>query len=423
MQGSRSLLRHLRQHSHSDNYGNRSNQGLRPRGRSAKTLGFRGYGGLLKRCGQPLAFRFPQQAVATTGVFFAAVSHCRLRRSPAGTQQWQAPTHAPNSLPAPLTHILTSQFVNDYPNWPGTDGNTIPQHHAAGAVSLGGLTPLRRTTATSTHAPHAYPQLTPYRNRSRCAPTSGAPFTCAPPNLPADGPAHAGGVHSARGTDRSGFRAPPTHRPPPRPQLELLQQLNHSGQPEAVVAAFESGAVTVTDGAMGEYVRALVRLDCLDGGRVLAALRRGAEASYCWRRRRRRRRRGGAGGSGSGGGSAAATWLSVVRGRAVRRRRWWRGRQQRRRRACRSGHGGNYGSDASARARPPGHGRGGGGCGTKKQLGDNGDLRAIGATALKTISRAADAVNAASRRCAPLAQRRSCTSRITRVARVHVRNI
>lgn len=38
-----------------------------------------------------------------------------------------------------------------------------------------------------------------------------------------------------------------------------------------------------TEEAMGEYVKALVRLDALDGSRLAATLQRGAEASFAAR--------------------------------------------------------------------------------------------------------------------------------------------
>lgn len=53
--------------------------------------------------------------------------------------------------------------------------------------------------------------------------------------------------------------ARPCH--PPWAQAEYLRQLNASGHPEAVVQAFEGGRVAATEEAMGEYVKALVRLD------------------------------------------------------------------------------------------------------------------------------------------------------------------
>jgi hypothetical protein len=73
----------------------------------------------------------------------------------------------------------------------------------------------------------------------------------------------------------------PTPPPPPPPpplnqQAEYLRQLNASGQPEAVVRAFESGRLAASEEAVGEYVKALVRLDRLDNTRLLSTLQRGA---------------------------------------------------------------------------------------------------------------------------------------------------
>jgi hypothetical protein len=47
--------------------------------------------------------------------------------------------------------------------------------------------------------------------------------------------------------------------------------------------AYESGVVANTEEAMGEYVKALVRLDALDGSRLAATLQRGAESSFAAR--------------------------------------------------------------------------------------------------------------------------------------------
>ncbi|KAI8474590.1 MAG: peptidase family M41-domain-containing protein [Monoraphidium minutum] len=96
------------------------------------------------------------------------------------------------------------------------------------------------------------------------------------------------------------FRGDDVPRDPMR-QLDYLQQLNRANQPEAVVAAFESGAVACTDGAMGEYVKALVRLDRLDGSRLAATLARGAEASYA-----------AAAGRGAAGGGGGAPWYAAL---------------------------------------------------------------------------------------------------------------
>lgn len=47
--------------------------------------------------------------------------------------------------------------------------------------------------------------------------------------------------------------------------------------------AFESGAVPCSEGAVSEYVRALVKLDALDGSRLLSTLTRGADAGFAAR--------------------------------------------------------------------------------------------------------------------------------------------
>ena len=48
--------------------------------------------------------------------------------------------------------------------------------------------------------------------------------------------------------------------------------LNRVGQAEAVVAQFESGRVAFSEAALGEYVKALAKLDRLDNGRVLSLM-------------------------------------------------------------------------------------------------------------------------------------------------------
>jgi len=66
-------------------------------------------------------------------------------------------------------------------------------------------------------------------------------------------------------------------------QVDYLRRLNRSGRSETVVQAFESGSVANTEEAMGEYLKALVRLDALDGSRLAATLQRGAEATFAGR--------------------------------------------------------------------------------------------------------------------------------------------
>lgn len=69
----------------------------------------------------------------------------------------------------------------------------------------------------------------------------------------------------------------------PHKQVDYLRRLNRSGRSETVVQAFESGSVANTEEAMGEYLKALVRLDALDGSRLAATLQRGAEATFAGR--------------------------------------------------------------------------------------------------------------------------------------------
>lgn len=85
--------------------------------------------------------------------------------------------------------------------------------------------------------------------------------------------------------------APPLLRCCPSPatapvlqaQADMLRRLNRSGRHEQVVQAFESGAVHNTGETFGEYVKALVKLDSLDSGRLFSTLQRGAEASFAAR--------------------------------------------------------------------------------------------------------------------------------------------
>ncbi|KAF6262260.1 membrane AAA-metalloprotease [Scenedesmus sp. NREL 46B-D3] len=63
----------------------------------------------------------------------------------------------------------------------------------------------------------------------------------------------------------------------------MLRRLNRTGRHETVVQAFETGAVQNTGETFGEYVKALVKLDSLDSGRLYTTLQRGAEASFAAR--------------------------------------------------------------------------------------------------------------------------------------------
>ncbi len=53
-------------------------------------------------------------------------------------------------------------------------------------------------------------------------------------------------------------------------QADFLRNLNLQGQAEAVVSHFESGRVAFSQEALGEYIKALARLDRLDNSRVLS---------------------------------------------------------------------------------------------------------------------------------------------------------
>lgn len=66
-------------------------------------------------------------------------------------------------------------------------------------------------------------------------------------------------------------------------QARQLRELNRRGDPEGVIRAFESGSVVSTEETLGEYVKALVRVDRLDSSALLQTLERGASgarASY-----------------------------------------------------------------------------------------------------------------------------------------------
>mmetsp|Transcript_12806 Transcript_12806/g.38653 ORF Transcript_12806/g.38653 Transcript_12806/m.38653 type:complete len:698 (-) Transcript_12806:2204-4297(-) len=57
-----------------------------------------------------------------------------------------------------------------------------------------------------------------------------------------------------------------------------LRALNKQNNPEAVIAAYESGSVASSEEALGEYVKALVRVNRLDSGALMQTLQRGAAA-------------------------------------------------------------------------------------------------------------------------------------------------
>lgn len=47
-------------------------------------------------------------------------------------------------------------------------------------------------------------------------------------------------------------------------QANYLRQLNQKGDPEAVIRQFEGGRINSTEATLGEYVKALVKVDRLD---------------------------------------------------------------------------------------------------------------------------------------------------------------
>lgn len=65
----------------------------------------------------------------------------------------------------------------------------------------------------------------------------------------------------------------------PMRQADWMRQLNRSGQAEAVVATYETGRIAHTEETLGEYIKALVKLERLDNTRLLSTLQRGVEAN------------------------------------------------------------------------------------------------------------------------------------------------
>lgn len=47
-------------------------------------------------------------------------------------------------------------------------------------------------------------------------------------------------------------------------QANYLRQLNQKGDPEAVIRQYEGGRINSTEATLGEYVKALVKVDRLD---------------------------------------------------------------------------------------------------------------------------------------------------------------
>jgi hypothetical protein len=58
-------------------------------------------------------------------------------------------------------------------------------------------------------------------------------------------------------------------------QVEHLKQLNHGSNAEEVVRLFEGGQVAFTQEALGEYIKALSRMDRLDNSRLMGLLQVG----------------------------------------------------------------------------------------------------------------------------------------------------
>lgn len=87
-------------------------------------------------------------------------------------------------------------------------------------------------------------------------------------------------LHSGRrsffslGSPRGGLPRDPVQ------QVEHLKQLNQGSNAEEVVKLFESGRVAFTQDSLGEYIRALSRMDRLDNNRLMGLLQRGAEAGF-----------------------------------------------------------------------------------------------------------------------------------------------
>ena len=55
-------------------------------------------------------------------------------------------------------------------------------------------------------------------------------------------------------------------------QANYLRQLNQRGDAEAVIRQFEGGRVTSTEATLGEYVKALVKVDRLDSSALVHTL-------------------------------------------------------------------------------------------------------------------------------------------------------
>ncbi len=64
-----------------------------------------------------------------------------------------------------------------------------------------------------------------------------------------------------------------------RAQLEQLRTWNRANLPQRVVAAFESGEVASSEATLGEYVKALAKMDRLDSSALMRTLQVGGS---CW---------------------------------------------------------------------------------------------------------------------------------------------
>ncbi|KAK9842670.1 hypothetical protein WJX74_000435 [Apatococcus lobatus] len=64
----------------------------------------------------------------------------------------------------------------------------------------------------------------------------------------------------------------------PSAQVRHLRDLNLQNDPEAVIRAYESGQVASNSGSLGEYVKALVKVDRLDHTALSSTLQRGADS-------------------------------------------------------------------------------------------------------------------------------------------------
>ena len=60
-------------------------------------------------------------------------------------------------------------------------------------------------------------------------------------------------------------------------QANYLRQLNQKGDPEAVIRQYEGGRVNSTEATLGEYVKALVKVDRLDSTALAHTLQVGLQ--------------------------------------------------------------------------------------------------------------------------------------------------